>query len=176
MFWIDNCYVYVLFRYKLNKKCENWRKNNTKNITWMRSDFKVWRFCPRTATLNSWRWFSSLQLERARPNHMNRKIETFKRCLVMQKTLVKVMHRKIVFVKVESSVVEISKSLHWSRRCYAIGFISVWNEILLLAHSWFNSYALELVPMFHYRDKTRVHIFYFLNQGPLLKRLLSAFI
>jgi len=27
----------------------------------------------------------------------------------MQKTLVKVMHRKIVFVKVESSVIEISK-------------------------------------------------------------------
>jgi len=32
---------------------------------------------------------------------MNRKIETFKRCLVMQITLVKVKHRKIVFVKVE---------------------------------------------------------------------------
>ena len=33
------------------------------------------------------------------PNYMNRKIEIFKRCLVMQKTLVKVMHCKIVFVK-----------------------------------------------------------------------------
>jgi len=30
----------------------------------------------------------------------------------MQKTLVKVMHRKIVFVKVESSVIEISESVH----------------------------------------------------------------
>jgi len=49
----------------------------------------------------------------------------------MQKTLVKVMLRKIVFVKVESSVIEITESLHWSRRCYAISFISVWNEILL---------------------------------------------
>ena len=29
---------------------------------------------------------------------MNRNIETFKRCLVMQQTLLKVMHRKIVFV------------------------------------------------------------------------------
>ena len=28
------------------------------------------------------------------------------------------MHRKIVFVKVESSVIEISKSVHWSRRYY----------------------------------------------------------
>jgi len=32
------------------------------------------------------------------------------------KTLVKVMHRKIVFVKVESSVIELSESVHWSRR------------------------------------------------------------
>jgi len=31
-----------------------------------------------------------------------------------------------------------------------------------LAHSWFNSYAPELVPIFIYRDKTRVHMFYFL--------------
>ena len=29
--------------------------------------------------------------------------------------------------------------------------------------AWFNSYAPELVPMFYYRDKTRVHMFYFLN-------------
>ena len=41
------------------------------------------------------------------------------------------MHRKIVFVKVESSVIEISESVHWSRRCYAISFISVWNENIL---------------------------------------------
>jgi len=40
-----------------------------------------------------------------------------------EKTLVKVMHRKIVFVKVESSVIKISESVHWSRRCYAISFI-----------------------------------------------------
>ena len=32
-----------------------------------------------------WRWFCSLQLELARPNYMSRKIETFKRCLEMQK-------------------------------------------------------------------------------------------
>jgi len=31
---------------------------------------------------------------------------------MMQKQLVKVMHRKIVFVKVESSVFEISESVH----------------------------------------------------------------
>ena len=106
--------------------------------TWMRSGLKVWirfyyfgRFCPRTATLNFWRWFCSLQLELARPNYMNRKIETFKRCLVMQKTLVKVIHRKIVFVKVESRVIKLSESVYWSRRCCAISFISVWNEIVL---------------------------------------------
>ena len=109
---------------------------------------------------NFWRWFCSLQLELSRPNYMNRNIETFKRCLVMKKTLVKVMHRKIVFVEVESSVIEISESVHWSRRCYAISFISVWNEILLgsqgtvnqttscqhtLPHSWFNSYIIHLI-------------------------------
>ena len=97
-----------------------------------------WRFCPRTATLNIWRWFCSLQLELARPNYMNRKIETFKRRLVMQITLVKVMHRNIVFVKVESSVIEISESVHWSRHCYAISFKSVWNEILLVSQGTVN--------------------------------------
>jgi len=40
-------------------------------------------------------------------------------------------HRKLVFVKVESSIIEISESVHWSRGCYAISFISVWNEILM---------------------------------------------
>jgi len=30
----------------------------------------------------------------------------------MQKTLVKVMHRKIIYLKVESSVIEISESVH----------------------------------------------------------------
>ena len=39
------------------------------------------------------------------------------------------MHCKIVILKVESSVIEISESVHWSRRCYAISFISVWNGI-----------------------------------------------
>ena len=33
-----------------------------------------------------------------------------------------------------------------------------------VAHSWFNSYAPELVPMFYYRDKTQVYMFYFLNE------------
>jgi len=41
------------------------------------------------------------------------------------------MHLKIVCVKVESSVTEISESVHWSRCCYAISCISVWNEIVL---------------------------------------------
>ena len=36
--------------------------------------------------------------------YINRKIETFEKFLVMQKALVKFKHRKIVFVKVESSV------------------------------------------------------------------------
>ena len=59
------------------------------------------RFCPRTATLYFWRWFSSFQLELARPNYINRKIELFERFLVVQKALVKIKHRKIVFVKDE---------------------------------------------------------------------------
>ena len=45
----------------------------------------------------------------------------------MKKTQVKYRHRKIVFVKVESSVIEISEIVHRSRRCYAISFISVWD-------------------------------------------------
>jgi len=49
----------------------------------------------------------------------------------MQKKLVKVMRRKIVFVKVQSSVIKLSESVHWSRCCYAISLISVWNEFLL---------------------------------------------
>ena len=42
---------------------------------------------------------------------MNGKIKIFKRFLFMQKTPIKVMHRKIVFVKVKSSVIEISESV-----------------------------------------------------------------
>ena len=67
----------------------------------------------KNATLYFWRWFCSLQLEPAIQNYMNRKIETFK-------TLVQVMHRKLVLVKMESSVIEISENVHWSRRCYYI--------------------------------------------------------
>ena len=63
-------------------------------------------------TLLSENCYCSLQLELARQNYMNRKIEKYKSCLVMQKALVKDMHRKIVFVKVESSVIEISESVH----------------------------------------------------------------
>ena len=47
------------------------------------------------------------------------------------KTLVKVMHRKIVFIKVELTGIEISERVHWSRRCYAISFISIWNGFCL---------------------------------------------
>ena len=39
---------------------------------------------------------------------------------------------------------------------------------LLLAHWWFNSYAPKLVPIFYYRNKTQVQMFYFLStiDGP----------
>jgi len=48
----------------------------------------------------------------------------------MQKTLGKVMRRKTVFVKVESSVIEISGSVHWSRRCNAYFYKHLkWNCI-----------------------------------------------
>ena len=103
----------------------------------MRSDFKVWIrflyfgcFCPRTATLYISRWFCSLQLKLARQNYIDQKIETFETFFVMQKkTRIQFEHRKIVLVKVKSSVIEISESVHWSRCCYTISFISVWNEI-----------------------------------------------
>ena len=49
----------------------------------------------------------------------------------MQKTLLKCVHRNIVFIKVESSVIEISEIVHWSKPCYAISLISFWNEMLL---------------------------------------------
>jgi len=116
------------------------------------------------------------------------------------KTLVKVMHCKIVFVKVESSAIEIFESVNWSRRCYSIRFINAkkvqhigevrscknrnktyipvfyrgnktWVLVLVcvikslvLAHSWFNTYAPEPVPMVYYRDQTWVKMFYFLNK------------
>ena len=37
--------------------------------------------------------------------------------------------------------------------------------LVLLAHSWFNSYAPELVPILYYCDKTRIQMIYFLNKG-----------
>ena len=86
-------------------------------------------FCPRTATLYFGRLFCCLQLELAIPNYINRKIETFKRFLMMQKNTSKIVHRNIVFVKVDFSVIETSESVHWSRRCYTISLISVWNKI-----------------------------------------------
>ena len=56
---------------------------------------------------------------------------------------------------------------------YYIGVLSVFANIivekkinnlkLVISHSWFNSYAPELVPIFYYRDKTRVQVFIFLN-------------
>jgi len=49
----------------------------------------------------------SFQLELARSNYINQKLETFERFLVMQKTLVKLKHRKIDFVKVKSRSLEI---------------------------------------------------------------------
>jgi len=54
---------------------------------------------------------------------MNRKIETFKRCLVMQQNTTKSCASQKRLWKVESSVIEIFESVHWSRRCYAISFI-----------------------------------------------------
>ena len=33
-----------------------------------------------------------------------------------------------------------------------------------LAHSWFNSYTPERVPIFYYRDKTQVQMLYFLTR------------
>jgi len=39
-------------------------------------------------------------------------VQSFERFLVMQKALVQFKHRKIVFVKVESSVTKISENIH----------------------------------------------------------------
>jgi len=41
----------------------------------------------------------------------------------MQKKNRKIYASQIFFVNVESSVIEISESVHWSRRCYGISFI-----------------------------------------------------
>ena len=38
---------------------------------------------------------------------------------------------------------------------------------------WFNSYAPELVPMFHYRDKTRVQMFHFLSKSSIRLNLVQ---
>ena len=47
-------------------------------------------FLTRTATLYFWRWFCSFQLELARPNYINWKIEIFERFLVIQKNTCKI--------------------------------------------------------------------------------------
>jgi len=47
----------------------------------------------------------------------------------MQKTLVKVDHSKIVFVKMNRGSLEISESVYWSRRLDVISLISVWKNI-----------------------------------------------
>jgi len=39
---------------------------------------------------------------------------------------------------------------------------------LVVAHSWFNSYAPELVPIFYYRNKTRVQMFYVLIKAHVI--------
>ena len=44
--------------------------------------------------------------------------------------------------KIESSVIELSESVHWSRRCYAISFISVWNVIGIQRNSQPNDFLL----------------------------------
>jgi len=54
---------------------------------------------------------------------MNRMIETFKRCLVVQQNTSKSYASQNRLWKVVSSIIEISESVHWSRRCYAISFI-----------------------------------------------------
>ena len=47
---------------------------------------------------------------------------------------------------------------------------------LVLAHLWFNTYAPELLPIFYYRDKTRVEMFYFLRITLLtLRNIKNAF-
>ena len=73
------------------------------------------------------------------------------------KTLVKFEHCKFVFVKAESSA---------TRNIWKRSFIDNTTVSVLLAHSWFNSYAPELVPIFYYHDKTQVQMFYFLIKKP----------
>ena len=124
----------------------------------------------------------------------------------MQKTLVQFEYRKIVFVKVESSVIRNIWKRSLTQKEMLLGSQGAVNQttscqhklsknncntleryghktsvpmlyrvnklwvLILLAHSWFNSYAPELVPIFYYRDKTRVHMFYFLNNDSFLKK------
>jgi len=144
-----------------------------------------WRFCPRTATLYFWRWFCSLQLERARPSYMNWKIETFERFLVMQKSLVKIKHRKLVFVKDQSSVTRNIWTWHFigiprnsqldhilsimsfkkTRAAHCRSTVVVESKsVINYGCVWIKSRVrYKLSPVCYYRDKTRVHMFYFLN-------------
>ena len=71
--------------------------NDDWSVIWTRLDSSISDVSVRELT---GRWFSGFQLELARPNYINRKIETFEMFLVMQKALVKFKHRKIVFVKI----------------------------------------------------------------------------
>ena len=67
------------------------------------------------------------------------------------------MQRKIVFVKVESSVIEISESVHWSRRRYAISLFKrrKWNFIGIPRNGQPNdilsTYALQKTCASHWR-------------------------
>jgi len=74
------------------------------------------------------RWFSSFQLELARPNYINRKIETFERFLVMQKALVIFKHGKIVFVKVVSRFTRNIWKRSLIQRLDAISLIRAWKK------------------------------------------------
>ena len=90
------------------------------------------RSCPRTATLYCWRGFCSFQLELARPNYINGTVETFKRFFSdAKKNTSKIWALQNHLCKSWIERHWISENFHWSRRCYAISFISVWNEVLL---------------------------------------------
>ena len=71
----------------------------------------------------------------------------------MQKTLVKVMHRKIGFVKVESSVIEISKSVHHDKTWIQMFYFLI---ITFQSHDCFEEYVFFIITYITYLNALKL--------------------
>ena len=90
-FWFDclrstKTHIIIMATMKTGMICTIRCSYDDCRVIGTRFDGLVFRtFLSQNATLYFWCWFSSFQLELARPNYINRKIEPFGRFLVMQK-------------------------------------------------------------------------------------------